>query len=675
MEITQQFFDDLFKEEKAYFRCMRHTGGKLIDYHGKYDSTLREALERTNEENYEVYFVVNSGGYSNKDITVINAVFVDLDCGKNKNKEYYPLEVVREYKENKLVEIRSFPIKPTYIIETRNGLHCYWLLDDNATAERFKICENLLITHFNADKAVNKMCNLMRVPNTYWCKDSHNKYKISIIERNDVRYNIEEIIRKCPTTLLKVMSPDTVGFGDSDKKKDCTNSFITVPKPTAISQPDITQITPNWLLVQYRKEDILKERLNAVQITLHNHNEFYDFIKKQDLAKYLGVRGGKFSCLFHKDNNPSANIVVSESGHQIYYCHSDKCRLDHKGKNIIQLTELLTNYSRYKALGFLRKVYNVTYHETEWQKERRGILEENQRLLINDDFEECYEEVYKRIKDYLPELYSLNGIAKDFILTEAFTTSNGKPIFYASNNFLSSKFGKDVQAISKHIALFAYLGLLDKLNDSEIPEFLLKRAKNEAAKKNQKQTIQFYSIPSYGELSLAFSKAKAMEYVKKGFTMKGFGRELLLRTLGEEEANRVYPKMEGKQISKKSEKISLEIEQVALKNIKERGWITEKEILAMVRSSNTQIKERHLKAMLPEFLDKYSLVKTRLNKQIKSQINFGGEESSYPYIIHMKELLDSVEMIESIPQIKQIRQVISPKLALSRKEQKLKVVL
>lgn len=671
MEITQQFFEELFRGKKIDFRCFKHKGNKPVDFYGKYDSKMRDSLRKENERNNEIYFVVNSGGYSNKDIKAINAVFVDLDCGKDMNNEYYPLEVVQEYKENKLEEIRAFPIVPTYIIETRNGLHCYWFLNVNATAEQFEICENLLIAHFKADKAVKKLCNLMRVPDTYWCKDANNKFKISILERSDVCYDIDEIIRACPSILEKVK---TEGLGDNDKKKDNNDSFFTVPKPNAISQSEITPTTPNWSLVKFRHKVALKERLNATPITLHNHNDFYDYIKRQDLAKFLGVGEGKFSCLFHKDKNPSANIIVSESGHHIYYCHSSNCMLD-KGKTIIQITELLTNYNRFKALGFLRSIYNVAYHESEWQKEQKGILEENQRLIMSKDFEEGYEEVYKRIKDYLLELYTFNGLAKDFLNTEAYTTPNGNPVFFASNQYLATLYNKDVQRVSKHLGLFAFLGLIDKIKDTDIPEFLLQRAKNEAAKKKQKQTIQFYSIPSYGELSLMYSKQKAKEYVEKGFTMKGFGRELLLRTLGEKEANRVYPKMEGKRISEKNEKISLEVEQVALKHIKERGWFTEKEILELVRLNNTQIKERHLKAMLPEFLDKYGLIKTRLNKQLKSKIRFDGEENSYPIIIHMEELLHSFGISESVPQFESIRQVISPRLETSRKERKVKAVL
>ncbi|MFB5269111.1 hypothetical protein ACE41H_20310 [Paenibacillus enshidis] len=674
METTQQFFEELFRGKEINFRCFKHKGNKLIDFHGKYDLKMRDSLRNENERNNEIYFVVNSGGYSNKDITAINAVFVDLDCGKDMNKEYYPLQVVQEYKENKLEEIRAFPIVPTCIIETRNGLHCYWFVNDNATADRFEICENLLIAHFKADKAVKKLCNLMRVPDTYWCKDSNNKFKISILEKSDVRYDIDEIVRACSTTHQNVMPSVTEGFGDNDKKKDSTDSFITVPKPNAISQPDITPTTPNWSLVKYRQKATLKERLNATPITLHNHDDFYDYIKKQDLATFLGVGEGKFSCLFHKDKNPSANIIVSDSGHHIYYCHSSNCMLD-KGKTIIQITELLTNYNRFKALGFLRSIYNVAYYESEWQKEQKGILEENQRLILSKDFEEGYEEVYKRIKDYLLELYTFNGLAKDFLNTEAFTTPNGNPVFFASNQYLATLYNKDVQRVSKHFGLFAYLGLIDKIKDTDIPEFLLQRSKNEAAKKKQKQTIQFYSIPSYGELSLMYSKQKAKEYVEKGFTMKGFGRDLLLRTLGEKEANRVYPKMEGKRISEKNEKIGLEVERVALKLIKERGWVTEKEILELARLNNTQIKERHLKALLPELLDKYGLIKTRLNKQLKSQISFVGDENSYPIIIHVEELLHSVGMPESVPQVEQIRQVISPRLTMKRKERKLKDVL
>lgn len=664
---AKQFFGDLFGNKVINFRCIK--GKSLFDFKEAYSSDLQLSLAAKNDKDYEVYFVVNSGGYKIIDISTINAAFIDLDCGRDENKQYYPLEITQNYKKTKLQEIKNFPNPPSYIVETRNGLHCYWLLEPNATPEQFEECENRLIAYFDADKSVKSLCNLMRVPDYFWCKDKDNKFEVKIIERNVARYQIDEIINSCPATHIKVRDKDGGGFQHSDKKKDCELVNLIVPKPSKLTKPDITSTSPNWMVIKYRYESLLKDRLNTLPIKLHTHDEVYDCLKRQELAKFLGVPDkGNFSCIFHKDEKPSATIYTAkDTGHQIYQCFSSNCKLGKQGKTIIQITELLTNYSRYSALKFLRSVYNVTYYETQWQTERKGILEENQRLLMSHEFENIYPEVYKRIKVYLPELYALNGMARELIFTEAYTMTDGSPIFYASNLYLARKFGKDVQAVSKRMGLFTYLGLVIKLNDKDVPKFLLKRAKHEAAKKNWKQTIQFYSVPSYGELSMEYSREKANEFVRKGFTMKGFGRELLLRTLGQEEANRVYPKLEGKQLSEKSEQLSRLIDQFVLSMIDSHGWTTEKEILENVIVKKHKIKERELKAILPELLDKYGLLKTRLNKKLKASIDYKGDSKSYPYIIHRPELFecDKDILVENseIEVLKVITKVITPKIA------------
>lgn len=147
-----------------------------------------------------MYFIVNSGGYKDNDITAFNAVFIDLDCGRDKTTgDYFSLEVVQGYKDEKLKELNDFLLKPSYIVETRNGLHVYWLLQPNTTLDQFSMCEELLISYFNADLKVKNPARLLRVPSYNWNKDPENPFRTSIIVRNDMRYEIEEIINSFPS--------------------------------------------------------------------------------------------------------------------------------------------------------------------------------------------------------------------------------------------------------------------------------------------------------------------------------------------------------------------------------------------------------------------------------------------------------------------------------------------
>jgi len=175
---------------------------------------------------------------------------------------------------------------------------------------------------------------------------------------------------------------------------------------------------------------------------------------------------------------------------------------------------------------------------------------------------------------------------------------------------------KDSKNISVHLAAITYLGLVNKLSEEEIPEPFLKRASDEATKHNHKYRVGFYSIPSYDSESLSFSTTKAIEFKEKGFTMKGFSRELLLLALGEAEANRVFPQMTEKAIPQLNEEVTSKMERVALELIRQKGWTTEKEILEEVKlrfRGQQRFKETQIKRILPNMCDKYLLKRLMSN--------------------------------------------------------------
>lgn len=224
-------------------------------------------------------------------------------------------------------------------------------------------------------------------------------------------------------------------------------------------------------------------------------------------------------------------------------------------------------------------------------------------------------------------------LQKNKVITENFTSVEGEPVFFASNLYLSKMFKLDGKTTNERLALFTYLGLVKKLAEKDIPEFLLKQAKHEAAKKKQKHIINFYSIPAFGETVFSYATMKAKEFKCRGFTMKGFSRELLFRTLGEAEADRVYPRLEGQPLSVVSEERSRMLEQITYSIIQQKGWTTEKEIISSFDCGclKASVVETQLKRMLPEMIEKYGLRRTRLNKVIKEQLAIDVE--GYPYII------------------------------------------
>ena len=93
--------------------------------------SLQEANELNGTD--ELHYIPNSGGRQTKDITRFNACLIDLDCGKNADGNYFNTDKVNDYKEKMMRKLSSFTPACSAIVETRNGLQCYWFLRDNMT--------------------------------------------------------------------------------------------------------------------------------------------------------------------------------------------------------------------------------------------------------------------------------------------------------------------------------------------------------------------------------------------------------------------------------------------------------------------------------------------------------------------------------------------------------------
>lgn len=613
------FFEHIFGSNNINFRCIKKNSRLNVPVNGRFDTTVSQVLHQLNEQNCEIYFAVNDGGYMDEQITKINAVFIDLDCGRDTNKDYFAMDVVNEFKQRKLKELETFQYEPSSIIETRNGYQVYWHLQEGATIEQFRECQLRLIQFFDADKAVKNPARLMRVPGYYWCKYVDNKFMCTIIKSNDHRYHIEEIVNYLPEVL-------------NDKGHLRTNNNHQRNTLVVIDGTNNPQHSnKNIELIKNKNVQALQALLTPQPIIL-SKDVVWDYLKKQPLHQFLGVAGKSFCCLIHEDNNPSAGIIVNEeSGHHIYCCSSSNCGFI---GTIIDVTQRLTGLNQYDTLNFLRKIYRIEFAETEWGKDQREALERNQELMNGPAIHDLYPEVYKLTKNYLPLIDSLHQIAKKYISTETFSDSSGRPVFFVSVRELARKLKKDSKNVSVQLAALTYFGLVNKLSVEEIPEPFLKRANDEALKHNHKYRITFYSIPSYDSEYLAFSTAKSIEFKEKGFTMKGFSREMLLLALGEPEADRVFPQMAGKAIPQLNEEVTSKMERVALQLIHQKGWTTEKEILEQVElrfRGQQKYKETQIKRILPDMYDKYLLIRVPLNKELKER--FGIDCKGFPRII------------------------------------------
>lgn len=107
-----------------------------------------------NQDGFGVFFVPNGGGHKDKDVKVAKVQFIESDD--------LPLE--EQYK-----QIESFPLKPTFLIQTKKSVHCYWKIIDG-NINRFREIQVKLARYFSGDLKVQNESRCMRLPTFY-----HNK--------------------------------------------------------------------------------------------------------------------------------------------------------------------------------------------------------------------------------------------------------------------------------------------------------------------------------------------------------------------------------------------------------------------------------------------------------------------------------------------------------------------
>ena len=138
------------------------------------------ATQANLQKQSDVYFYVN-GGRKLYAINEFTCCFCDMDAGRDSEGKYFKPSVVLTKKKKFLEQINNFPVKPTWVVDTRNGYQCYWILDQKSrkTLGKNKTYWNglqkKLVNYFGGDPRAIKANQIYRVPYTWWRKGWEKK--------------------------------------------------------------------------------------------------------------------------------------------------------------------------------------------------------------------------------------------------------------------------------------------------------------------------------------------------------------------------------------------------------------------------------------------------------------------------------------------------------------------
>lgn len=164
----------------------------------KHTDNLTSVAIANDSQGADAYFYVN-GGRKQFTISRVRACFVDMDAGRDDNGSYFKPSIVMQKKKGLLAKINSFPVKPSWVVDTRNGYQCYWILNPNSDSPNqtyWNGIQKKLVNHFEGDARAIKVNQIYRIPYTWWRKGWEGKqpYFTSILygSTGDI-VNIEQL--------------------------------------------------------------------------------------------------------------------------------------------------------------------------------------------------------------------------------------------------------------------------------------------------------------------------------------------------------------------------------------------------------------------------------------------------------------------------------------------------
>lgn len=144
------------------------------------------------KDGYGIFFTVNGftgGKRTGETLTNINGFFCDIDFP---NKIDRTPEDVRLYKNDLLMEMCDSGMIPTFIVETKNGFHVYWMLvapiflntlnpdQQNRLKVLYRDIEEAILHRFDGDPAAKDAARVLRVPGTIHQKNPLDPFEIKL---------------------------------------------------------------------------------------------------------------------------------------------------------------------------------------------------------------------------------------------------------------------------------------------------------------------------------------------------------------------------------------------------------------------------------------------------------------------------------------------------------------
>lgn len=302
---------------------------------------------------------------------------------------------------------------------------------------------------------------------------------------------------------------------------------------------------------------LMQENTHRVVETL---TEGVYFIEKADIRSMLNLQvqpRKNFNCIFIEKN--IASIACDDNGIWRYFTRNQEETVRHS-VGVIDIVELIFDVNYFNSVEILCELSNIEVLEIRWKKSRQVSYKKNLSIITQPRgtmFEE-FPILYKFVKRHLYLLHEiyLHGSS---VLSNESASINNIDVFFVSSRYLEKRLAskgveKSHTTLNKLINLYVVLGLLVKVDITNVPDklkkdatmFKLKKsreiAKDDSVSKKNCHPISFYQVPEITKDILIDAETRVISLKMNGIKATGvtISGDDLINAIGENEYKRLF---------------------------------------------------------------------------------------------------------------------------------------
>ena len=472
---TKKFMEMLDKDlsEMIFHKYKRKDFDGIIQY--KANNRRLRNWQTSNEMMKNVFFAVNDfdseltsctykNGYTNYYDKMerhkykekrFNSYYVDIDFKiNNQHLDDDELQIMKNSMYDKLIALN---LKPSAIVESRNGFHVYYIIDKknriNLNYDKWELQEDAIFDYFvknvsgeYTDKNAKRSSQLLRLPETIHKKDDSKEFVVSVKYLSRT-YSSNEIEKAFPlfnwtdTTELIQSKAES-----KQPKKRASISYNNINNNNIVLSKIINLNTDYFDYVE--KYDIEL-----------GWNETVEYIQQYDLRKILQVDvrlNENFSSIFREDKHPSCVIFKNDEGKFFYYDFAtEECY------SLIGLYVQYANIEFTRAVKVLAKILGICIKNT-FDNEKidiQPLIDENIRVLeqAGNNKETKY------LTKLIPLYTEIMKIWKREVSKKGFNNPADCNLQLASRYLVDKIKSKDGKTVRKYLNVLTALNILKKI--------------------------------------------------------------------------------------------------------------------------------------------------------------------------------------------------------------------